>query len=333
MGTMTWGGQNDYDESVAMLECALGSGVNFFDAAEMYPIPVSEDTCSETERVIGRWLAANPDRRSEMIIATKITGRGVPHIRGGAKPDRDAVIQSVQDALARLQTDYVDLFQIHWPSRPVPHFAKHWPGTINPARTDPAQQSQMMRGLLEGLDHCVRAGMIRYCGLSNETPWGVAEYLRLAAEYQLPRVVSVQNEFNLLHTKDWAYMIESCAMNNVAYLPWSPLAGGALSGKYLGGVRPPGSRWTFAQRQVLFRDTAGTEQAVSAYANIAADHGITTAQLALAWVNQVSGVCSSIIGATSVAQLMENLEAFEIKLSDDCLDQLKGAMQSHPVPF
>lgn len=333
LGTMPMGGQHNATDSERVLDRAIDLGINFLDTAEMYPIPVKADTYANTERVIGNWLAKNNQLRPKIIIASKIVGRGVEHIRGGAKPDGASIVQAVDDSLARLQTDYIDLFQIHWPSRAVPHFAKHWPGSINVERIDATHQSEDMLGLLRGLDSCVKAGKVRFCGLSNETPWGVNEYLRLGKLHNLPIMASVQNEFNLLHTLDWPYMMEMCCLNNVAYLPWSPLAGGALSGKYLGGARPAGSRWTASQRMGLFRDTPRGEQAATAYMKVAERNNLTAAQLALAWVNQVNGVSSTILGATSEDQLRENVDAFDVQLSSECIADITGVLKNHPLTF
>jgi aryl-alcohol dehydrogenase-like predicted oxidoreductase len=333
LGTMPMGGQHKAQDSERVLDCAVDLGINFFDTAEMYPIPVQAETCANTERVLGGWLTKNNQLRSELIVASKIVGRGIKHIRDGAKPDGTSIVQAVDDSLARLQTDYIDLFQIHWPNRAVPHFAKHWPGEINIARIDATYQSEDMLGLLRGLDRCVKAGKVRFCGLSNETPWGVNEYLCLAKLHDLPIMASVQNEFNLLHTTDWPYMMEMCSLNNVAYLPWSPLAGGTLSGKYLAGARPIGSRWTVSQRLALFRDTPRSDAAVEAYVAVAERYDLTAAQLALAWVNQVNGVSSTIIGATSEDQLRENVAAFDMQLPPECIADITSALKDHPLTF
>jgi aryl-alcohol dehydrogenase-like predicted oxidoreductase len=333
LGTMPMGGQHNAQDSERVLDCAIDLGINFFDTAEMYPIPIKADTCANTERVIGDWLTKHSRLRPEIIIASKIVGRGIKHIRGGAKPDGASIVQAVDDSLVRLQTDYIDLFQIHWPSRAVPHFAKHWPGEINVERIDATHQSEDMLGLLRGLDKCVKAGKIRFCGLSNETPWGVNEYLRLAKLYDLPVMTSVQNEFSLLHTIDWPYMMETCSLNNVAYLPWSPLAGGALSGKYMGGARPMGSRWMASQRLGLFRDTPRGDAAIAAYVAVAERYDLTAAQLALAWVDQVDGVSSIILGATSEKQLRENIDAFNMPLSSECIVDIAGVLKNHPLTF
>ncbi len=187
--------------------------------------------------------------------------------------------------------------------------------------------------ILQGLADSVKAGKIRYCGLSDDTPWGINQYLRLSEQYDLPRIVSIQNEFSLLHTKDWPYLIENCVHENIAYLPWSPLASGLLTGKYIDGARPTGSRWTYMQRQGLFRDTNTSNAAVKAYVDLAKQYQITPAQLALAWCDQVNGVTSTIIGATTMAQLEENITAFDRLLSKEVIIEINKILKQYPVPF
>jgi aryl-alcohol dehydrogenase-like predicted oxidoreductase len=191
----------------------------------------------------------------------------------------------------------------------------------------------MMLEILEALHQCVEAGKIRYCGLSNETPWGLSEYLRLSQQYQLPRMISVQNEFSLLHTKDYPYLMEHCIREDIGYLAWSPLAGGALSGKYLNGNRPTGSRWTLLQRHGLFRDTDASAQAIAGYVALAREFGLTPSQLALSWCRQVEGISSVIIGATSNQQLEENLNAFDVVMTEDKKARVAELPGQNPMPF
>ena len=195
------------------------------------------------------------------------------------------------------------------------------------------QHTAGMLDILEGLNDCVKAGKIKYCGLSDDTPWGISQFLRLSEQHNLPRMVSIQNEFSLLHAKDWPYLIEQCIHEDIAYLPWSPLAGGMLSGKYLNSARPDGSRWTLVQRNGLFRDTAQSQQAISHYVEIAQQYQITPAQLALAWCDQVDGVTSSIIGATSLVQLKDDIAAFNIELSEQALTDIGNVFKQYPMPF
>ncbi len=333
LGSMTWGVQNNQADANTQIELALSSGINFIDTAEMYAIPPTPESYGKTETIIGNYLASNPDKRNQIILATKIAGNGLPWIRNGKDITGEAVIASVDASLKRLQTDYIDLYQLHWPNRLSPHFSKHWPGILRFSEVNTTEHINQMLEILQALDTCVKAGKIRYCGLSDDTPWGINQYLKLSEQYDLPRMVSIQNEFNLLHTKDWPYLIENCVHENIAYLPWSPLAGGLLSGKYLNGARPEGSRFTLTQRNGLFRDNERANTAVSQLVEIAKQHDITAAQLALAWCAQVDGVTSTIIGATNIEQLKENIQAFEITLSDDMSKDLDNLLRTYPLPF
>ncbi len=333
LGSMTWGLQNNQADANEQIEYALAQGINFIDTAEMYAVPPSAETYGKTETIIGNWLAANPTRRKEIVLATKIAGIGLSWVRDGGPITGEAVVQAVDASLQRLQTDYIDLFQLHWPNRTSPHFGKHWPNQFKFSDANGADHSAQMLDILHGLKRCVDAGKIRFCGLSDDTPWGINTYLKLSEQHDLPRMVSIQNEFSLLHSKDWPYLIENCIQENIAYLPWSPLAGGLLSAKYCNGARPAGSRWTLPQRNGLLRDTPSAHQAVAAYAEIAKTHGFTPAQLALAWCDQVDGVTSTIIGATNMAQLKENIEAFSKPLNPQLISDIDKILKTYPVPF
>ncbi|MCC2606389.1 aldo/keto reductase [Planctobacterium marinum] len=333
LGTMTWGQQNNQQEANQQLDYAVANGVNFIDTAELYSIPPRSETYGATETIIGNWLNNNKERRRDLVLATKIAGPGLSWIRDGSPISGEAVIAAVDASLQRLQTDYIDLYQLHWPNRRHPHFGNHWPGEVKFSDTDSQAASGQMLEILQALKQCVDAGKIRYCGLSDDTTWGISEYLKLSTRYSLPRMVSIQNEFNLLHTKDWPYLIEQCIHEDIAYLPWSPLGGGVLSGKYLNGARPEGSRWTIAQRNGLFRDSVVVEQAVTEIKSLAEQHGLTAAQLALAWCDQVDGVTATIIGATSMAQLQENLNAFDVSLSDELHSEVVNLLKRYPLPF
>lgn len=333
LGSMTWGIQNNQDDANQQIEFALNRGVNFIDTAELYPVAPSEQTYGDTERIIGNFFAQNQDKRKDVVLATKIAGSGLPYIRNASKITPESIKLALDESLKRLQTDYVDLYQLHWPNRTSPHFAKHWPNQVQFSAINKQQETAEMLEILQALDDCVKAGKIRFCGLSDDTTWGINQYLKLSEKHALPKMVSIQNEFNLLHTKDWPYLIENCIHEEIAYLPWSPLAGGVLSGKYLGGARPEGSRWSFAQRNGLFRDTHQAEQAVQTYVNLADEFNMTPSQLALAWCNQVDGVTSTIIGATTMSQLEENITAFDITLSNEQMQRVTDGLKQHPSPF
>jgi len=333
LGTMTWGTQNNQKDADEQIDYALSHGVNFIDTAEMYSIPPNAETYGKTESIIGDWLSRNPSRRKEFVLATKIAGPGLSYIRDGGNITGESIIAAVDSSLERLQTDYIDLYQLHWPNRTTPHFAKHFPGQIRFTEVNSKEQSEQILDILQGVDTCIKAGKIRHFGLSDDTTWGINEFLRLSEKHGLPRVASIQNEFSLLHAKDWPYLVENCVYEDVAYLPWSALAAGALTGKYLDGARPEGSRWTYAQRNGIFRDTPLVDKAVTAYLKVAKDHNMTPAQLALAWCDQVDGVSSTIIGATSLEQLKEDMAAFDMTLSDDALKDIMAVFKEYPVPF
>jgi len=333
LGSMTWGLQNTQEEANQQINYALEKQVNFIDTAELYAIPPSAETYGKTEIIIGNWLSNNTHKRQDIVLASKIAGMGLPWIRSGSSMTGKNVELAVESSLRRLQTDYLDLFQLHWPNRQFPHFGNHWPDNTDFTHTSSLEEIENMLDILRGISRCIEAGKIRHFGLSNETPWGVNTYIKLSDQYHLPRPVSIQNEFNLLQTQDSPYMLESCIRENIAYLPWSPLATGALTGKYLNGARPQGSRWTIPQRNGLFRDTINTNKATKAYLKIAQERGITLAQLALAWCKQTKGVTSTIIGATTNAQLKENIDAFTIELDKEVLNKIYNVLREYPAPF
>ena len=333
LGSMTWGKQNTQEDAFQQIDYALDQGINFIDTAEMYAVPPSPETYGKTETYIGNWLGANAHKRSDIVLASKVAGPGLHWVRGGSAVTGASLKEALDDSLKRLQTDYIDLYQIHWANRTSPHFGKHWPEGVQHHEVDVSQQQDGMLDILQALDDVQKAGKIRHCGLSDETPWGISQYLSLAKEHNLPRMVSIQNEFSLLHLKDSPYVIETCVLEDVAYLPWSPMAGGALSGKYRNGARPANARWSMSQRNGLFRDTSQCHEAIEAYYNVAEKHGISLAALSLAWVYQFEGVTSTIIGATTMDTLKEDIDAYTLRLNDDALSEIASVIQRYPVPF
>jgi len=334
LGTMTWGLQNTQEQAFEQLNYALDeAGINFIDTAEMYSVPPSKENYGATETIIGNWFEANPGKREGLVLASKIAGTGIPWIRNGSDISGATVKEAIEGSLQRLKTDYIDLFQLHWPNRVGPHFSKHWPGRIDPRKGDAAAEEAGMLDILQALGDAVKEGKIRHCGLSDDTPWGISKYLQLAKENDLPKMVSLQNEFNLLHWKDWPYLVENCILNDVAFMPWSPIAGGALSGKYANGAKPEGCRWTMQQRNGIFRDTTYSHQAIAAYQAVADKHGISLVELSLAWVFQFTGVTTTIIGATSMEQLKEDIGAYEVELSDEALQEINAVIREFPQPF
>lgn len=333
LGTMTWGEQNDQNDTNEQMDYAVEQGVNFIDTAEVYAVPPKAETQGDTERMLGNWLARNPVKRHDLVIASKIAGPGLSWIRDGGAITPVGIRTAIEGSLQRLQTDYIDLYQLHWPNRTSPHFCKHWPGSVDYASMDAAKDRDEFLDILRALDEAVKAGKIRYCGLSDDSPWGLKEYLNLSDQHDLPRMVSMQNEFSLLHMKDSPHLLECCALDDVAYLPWSPLGGGILSGKYRHGEVPENTRWSMSQRNGLFRDTPAVHAAVEAYLTVAQKHGLTIAELSLAFLNHLPGITSTIIGATTMAQLKEDIGAFDIELSDDAMQDVQTVIREYPMPF
>lgn len=333
LGTMTWGRQNNQAEADEQMDYALSKGVNFWDTAEMYAVPPNKSTYGTTETIIGNWFNANPSKRQEVILMTKIAGSGLSYIRNGKGYTGKDILSSIDASLKRLQTDYIDVYQLHWPNRPHPNFGRHWFNRIDFEKVNIQQQEEEIIGILEALDKAIKAGKIRYCGLSNESAWGISKYIELSKKHDLPRMISVQNEFSLIQSKDYPTTIEACVLEDLAYLPWSPLGAGVLSGKYLNGQRPAGSRWTMVNRHGNFRDTEAVHQAVAAYAEIAKKHNITPSQLALVWCLQFKWVTAPIIGATNMTQLKENIAAAKIHLDKAALKEIDAVKRAFPAPF
>ncbi|CAN5251238.1 NADP(H)-dependent aldo-keto reductase [soil metagenome] len=330
LGTMTWGSQNSEAEGHAQIDYALDQGINFLDTAEGYPVtPVSAETQGRTEEIIGTWIASRK-RRDDIVLATKVAGPvrdAVRQFRGGNnRLDRRNITLAVEESLKRLQTDYIDLYQLHWPDRSVPSFGKRGlseladhPDTVPIAET------------LSVLGDLVQAGKIRHIGVSNETPWGVSEYLRLAREQSLPRIVSIQNAYNLLNRIFETGLAEIALREQVGLLAYSPLAGGNLTGKYLGGVIPPGSRRSVATQFVRY-DTPTQPEASARYVALAHAHGLHPAQLALAYVNSRAFVTATIIGATSIEQLRTDIASVDVTLSEDVLAEIAAIHRLLPDP-
>ncbi|HNC51752.1 MAG TPA: aldo/keto reductase [Accumulibacter sp.] len=328
LGTMTFGQQNSEAEAHTQLDRAFAAGVNFIDTAEMYPVPPRADTCGRSEKIVGKWLAGQ--ERTRVILATKASGpsRGLHWIRGGRLDfDLASLRSAVEGSLRRLRTDYIDLYQLHWPARNQPMFGQ-W-------QFDPAKERQgtAILDMLEALSALVRAGKIRHFGLSNEYPWGVMEFVRLAREHGLPRPVSLQNAYSLLNRVFEYGLAEVCHREGVSLLPYSPLAFGTLSGKYLADPRAAGRINEFAGFGQRYAK-ANVAPAVTAYVELARRHGLTPSQLALAFVYSRWFVSSTIIGATSMEQLEENLGAVTVQLPPALLADIDAlhVRYSNPAP-
>ena len=325
LGTMTFGEQNTEAEAHAQLDYAVSRGVNFIDTAEMYPVPPRAETAHRTEQYIGDWLKKQP--RDKLVIATKIAGpaRGFAWIRNGPRINREQINTALDGSLRRLQTDYVDLYQIHWPDRYVPMFGTTSYDASQEHETTPIAEQ------LQALAELVKAGKIRHIGLSNETPWGVMEFVRCAEQLGLPRIISIQNAYHLLNRTFESGLAEVCHHANVGLLAYSPLAFGWLTGKYLDDPAAPG-RITlfpgFGQRY----NKPNVAAAAAEYAHIALAAGLTPATLALAFARTRRFTASTILGATSLAQLKENLDSATVTLASGVLEQLERVHQRHPSP-
>jgi len=327
LGTMTWGEQTPEAEAHAQLDCAVAQGVNFIDTAEMYPVPPNARTYGRTETILGAWLARQP--RDRLIVASKVAGPGRSRewVRGGATAlTKKNIGWAIDDTLKRLRTDYLDLYQIHWPERYVPMF-----GT---ARYDASQEKAATPIIeqIEAMDGLIRAGKIRHYGLSNETSWGVCEFTRLAKIHGLPKPVTIQNAYSLVNrTFEWD-LAEACGREGVALLAYSPLAMGVLAGRYLGDARPPGARFTLFpsfgdryQRELVTR-------AAEDYARVAREAGLEPAHLALAFVRSRAFVASTVVGATTVKQLEANLASRSVALAADTFAAIDAVNARYPSP-
>ena len=326
LGTMTWGEQNTEAEAFEQLDYATGAGVNFIDAAEMYPVPPRAETQGRTEQYLGNWLARR-GRRDDLVIASKVAGpgNGLSYLRNGPRLTRDHVRQACEASLKRLQTDYIDLYQVHWPDRSTNFFGKLG------YQHNPDESFTPIEETLAALDELVQEGKVRQIGLSNETPWGTMEYLRLARDNGWPRAVSIQNPYNLLNRSFEVGMAEVAHREQVGLLAYSPLAFGMLSGKYLGQTWPEKGRLTLYER--FSRYTSDRAMAATrAYVELARGHGLSPTELALAYVNSRSFVTSNIIGATTMAQLKENIGSEAITLAPEVLEAIEALHGEYTYP-
>lgn len=331
LGTMTFGTQTPQAEAHAQIDRALEAGINIIDTAEMYPVnPVSPDTVGRTEEIIGAWNAANPARRGDYILATKHSGEGFKGARDGAPISPDTIPQAVEGSLARLGTDHIDLYQFHWPNRGSYMFRQNW--TYDPSGQDPAAVLADLEDCLGALQDQVDKGNIRHFGLSNESAWGTAQWLRLAGQGKGPRVASIQNEYSLLCRMFDTDLAELSVNEDVGLLAFSPLAAGLLTGKYQNDAVPEGSRMSLVP-ELGGRRTPRVFPAVDAYLDIARRHGLNPVQMALAWCGTRPFVASTILGATRLDQLDHALGAVDLTLSDAVLDEIDTAHRAHPMPY
>lgn len=323
LGTMTFGEQVDQDGAHAILDRALALGINFLDTAEMYSVPPRPETFGATETIIGRWLAARPGARQRIVLATKVAGpsRGMPWVRQSEGLTAQDIVASCEGSLRRLGTDVIDLYQIHWPERHVPSFGEiYYRPEKETSRTSIHEQ-------LTGLQKLVRSGKVRYVGLSNETPYGVHEFVRVAEQYDLPRIATVQNAYSLTSRSLDNGLDETLHRLGVSLLAYSPLAFGALTGKYdAGGLDAPEvAQGRLAKFERMRGQRWARPEALAAarrYSALAREHGLTPTRMALAWCYTNWRVASTIIGVTSLAQLEEDVAAFGTQLSPELLAEI-----------
>jgi len=325
LGTMTFGEQNSEAEAHAQMDCAVAEGVNLFDTAEMYPVPPKADTQGRTEQHIGSWLKKS-GKRDQIILATKCTGPGdFPYLRGSPRQSRAHLQQAIEGSLRRLGVDCIDLYQVHWPDRPTNYFGKL--GYSHIEKPDAISIEETL-GALAGF---VAAGKVRHIGVSNETPWGVSEYLRLSREKNWPRPVCIQNPYSLLNRSFEVGLAEFAHRERVGLLAYSPLAFGVLSGKYLGGARPANTRLALFSR---FQRYTGeqVEAATQEYVSLARRHGLDPAQMALAYVNSRPFITSTLMGATTMQQLRSNIASVNLDLSDEVRKDIEAIHRKIPNP-
>lgn len=325
LGTMTWGSQNSQAEGHAQIDMALDAGVNFMDTAELYAVPGSPQTSGRTEEIIGNWLEQS-GKRDKWIIASKIGGGGSKFLRDGRRADGPSIRIAFEQSLRRLKTDYLDLYQIHWASRGSYSFDGSW--TYAPHKQETADVLANIEDMLGTLGDLIKEGKLRHAGVSNETTWGIAQWLRIAETRGLPRLVSVQNEYNLLRRHFDLDLAELSHHEKVGLLAYSPLAGGLLTGKYNDGNVPKGSRADY--QKAFWRLNEHSEAAVKQYQALAARHGLDPAQMAIAFALTRPFMTSVIIGATSTAQLSNALGAVDLTLSPELLAEIDAIHRRYP---
>ena len=329
LGTMTWGEQNNQKEAFEQMDYAMSQGINFFDTAEMYAVPSTEKTFGKTETIIGNWFKERNNRK-KVILATKISGPGLSWIRGGGlQYTKENISSALLGSLERLQTDYIDLYQLHWPERNTNYFGK-----LGYKHKTEEREWNDCESILRTLKQFVDEGKIRYIGLSNESAWGLSKFLELSRSQNLPRVMSVQNPYNLLNRTYEVGLAEISIREQSGLLAYSPLASGVLSGKYRNNQKPKGSRLQLFGDYFPRYAGKSSNLAVEEYFKVAKKHKISLAQLSLAFVNQQSFVTSNIIGATTMKQLEENIGSTNIKLSSEIIDEINSVHKnnSNPAP-
>jgi aryl-alcohol dehydrogenase-like predicted oxidoreductase len=330
LGSMLWGTRNTAAEGHAQIDAALASGINFIDTAEMYPVPPTADTVGGSETVIGDWFART-GRRGDVVLATKHSGEGLAHLRDGAPITAETIPVVLEASLKRLQTDYVDLYQFHWPNRGSYMFRKNW--TYDPSGQSRAETLQNMEDCLGALQREVEHGRIRAFGMSNESAWGLTQWANAAEAGHGPRVATVQNEYSLLCRLADTDLAEALHNEDIGMLSFSPLAAGLLSGKYQDGAAPEDSRLVMGGSKLGGRFTPRVCDAVQAYLDIAARHGLDPVQMALAWVRDRPFMASVIFGASTMGQFERIIAGTDLALSAEVVAEIDTAHRAHPMPY
>jgi aryl-alcohol dehydrogenase-like predicted oxidoreductase len=331
LGSMTWGNQTRSAEAHKQIDAALANGLNFVDTAEMYPVnPMREETIGRTERIIGLWMEKTRGHRSEIVLATKHSGEGMMHTREGAPISAATIPAAIEGSLRRLKTDYVDLYQFHWPNRGSYHFRQNW--QYDPSAQNPRQVLDNMSECLLALEKERKRGTIRAFGLSNETAWGMAQWLRIAEGSGWLRAATIQNEYSLLCRTFDTDLAELCANESVGLLAFSPLAAGLLTGKYQGRAKPKGSRITLSP-DLGGRKTARVFPAIDDYIDVAFKHDLDVVHMCLAWAAQRPFTTSVIFGATTFEQMEHVINGLDLTLSAEVLSDLDVVHKAHPMPF
>ena len=327
LGTMTWGEQNSQEEAFAQMDYSEEKGINFFDTAELYPVPPKSETYTKTETIIGNWFDQKKNR-DQVILATKISGPGPSWIRGGGMQYFEkSFSKAIEDSLRRLKTDYIDLYQLHWPERNTNYFSK-----LGYKHDEKEEEWNSFESILKILNKFIDQGKIRHIGISNETPYGLTQFLKISEIYKLPRVVSVQNPYSLVNRTYEVGMTEISIRDQVGLLAYSPLGFGVLSGKYLNNQMPEGSRLKLFSNSFPRYQGTRTSKAVEDYSSVAQKYNLSLTQMSLAFVNQQEFITANIIGATSMEQLKENIDSVNVVLNEDILKDINAIHNENPNP-
>ncbi len=330
LGTMTFGTQTPLDDALEQMDLSLEAGINLWDTAEMYPVnPVKAQTQGTSEAYLGEWFEKT-GRRGEVVLATKHSGEGLMHVRGGAPTSSETIADAIEGSLKRLKTDYIDLYQFHWPNRGSYMFRKNW--DFDPSHQNKEETLANMADCLEALQKEVDRGTIRAFGLSNESAWGTTQWVRASEDKGLPRVAAIQNEYSMLCRLFDTDLAETCLNEDIGLLAYSPLGTGYLTGKYQGGAIPEGSRMSIG-KSLGGRNTPRAYEATQAYLDLAARAGLDPVHMALAWCMQRPFMASAIFGATNVEQLKHIIAGKDLVLSDEVMAEVNKIHRAYPMPY